>query len=463
MHEPGAILLLSCYELGHAPHGLAMPMAFLERAGFAPACVDLSVQALDDEHIDRARVVVISVPMHTALRMGARAAMRVRARNPRARIAFFGLYAPLNAEYLRGIGADWILGGESEATLVDLVSREHDTQPGQASAGISAEISAGARVDLVKLDFPAPSRRALPALARYAHLEVGGARRLAGYTEASRGCLDRCRHCPVPAVYGGRFFIVPGDVVLHDIAAQVEAGAEHITFGDPDFLNGPRHGMDILRRVHARWPALTFDLTAQVTHLIRHRRHLAELAELGCAFVVSAVESLSDAVLARLHKRHRRAQVHEALALCRQAGVPLRPTFVTFTPWTSLDDVRELIDFITRAELVDHVDPIQLTIRLLVPPGSLLLGDPETRACFGPLDPGALTHPWQHPDARVDALQRALAARVEAAARLGEEPAATFSALRDAVYRACGQSAPALADVPAARQPVPRLSEPWFC
>jgi radical SAM superfamily enzyme YgiQ (UPF0313 family) len=457
MHQPGAILLLSCYELGHAPHGLAMPMAFLERAGFSPACVDLSVQALDDEHIDRARVVAISVPMHTALRMGVRAAGRVRARNPRARIVFFGLYAPLNADYLRGIGADWILGGESEAALVDLISREHDAQPGQARA------PTGARVDLVKLDFPAPSRRALPALARYARLQAGGARRLAGYTEASRGCLDRCRHCPVPAVYGGRFFIVPGDVVLHDIAAQVEAGAEHITFGDPDFLNGPRHGMDILRRVHARWPELTFDITAQVTHLIRHRRHLAELAELGCAFVVSAIESLSDAVLSRLRKRHRRAQIHEALALCRQAGVPLRPTFVTFTPWTSLDDVRELIDFITGQELVDHVDPVQLTIRLLVPPGSLLLDDPETRACFGELIPDTLTHTWQHPDARVDALQRALVARVAAAGRHNEDPGATFLALRDAVYRACGQPAPALTRVPTTRQPVPRLTEAWFC
>lgn len=498
LRAPGRILLISCYELGHAPHGLAMPLAFLEQAGFAPHAVDLSIDPLRDALVDQAALVAISVPMHTALRLGVRVAARIRARNPAARICFFGLYAPLNREHLLGSGsAHWVLGGESEAALVALAQAldssldsamssdpAHAPQPlpeglpdglpeglpeGLPDALPPRVIPAPPPIHLVKLRFPRPSRNALAPLSRYARVQMAAdpaeadhpETRLVGYAETSRGCLDTCRHCPVPAVYGGRFFVIPAEVVLADIAAQVDAGAQHITFGDPDFLNGPGHGMAILRRMHARWPALSFDITAQVTHLLRHVQHLAELAALGCAFVVSAVESLSDQVLARLNKRHRRADFEQVLDLCTRAGLVLRPTFVAFTPWTTLADMIELVDFIAARGLVDHVDPVQLTIRLLVPPGSLLLEHAQP-GFFGPLDPQALTHRWAHPDPRMDALQHSMVRRVELDAAQGADPAYTFAALRGLVHGAAGRHAPPM-DTPRARARVPRVTEPWFC
>src|SRR5205807_4634599 len=99
---------------------------------------------------------------------------------------------------------------------------------------------------------------------------------------------------------------------------------------------------------------------------------LGELAAAGCVFVVSAVESLSDRVLGILDKGHTRADVFAALALARAAGLVLRPSFVAFTPWTTRDDYLDLLDWVDREALWDHVDPVQWTIRLLVPPGSLL-------------------------------------------------------------------------------------------
>jgi radical SAM superfamily enzyme YgiQ (UPF0313 family) len=452
LRAPGRILLVSCYELGHLPHGLAMPQAFLRRAGFAPATVDLSVERLAAEAVDRARLVAISVPMHTALRLGIGALAAIRARNPAVGVCFYGTYAPLNADHLRRLGADWVLGGEHEAALVALAKRLAD---GDGTAPAPPPIT------LTKLSFPAPAREEL-RLDRYARFDPGdGSRRLAGYTEASRGCLDTCRHCPVPAVYGGRFFVVDRRLVLSDIAAQVEAGARHITFGDPDFFNGPGHTLAVVRELHRRWPDLTFDVTTQVSHILRHRRHLAELRASGCAFVVSAVESLSDLVLARLRKRHRRADVLEALALCRAADLPLRPTFVTFTPWTTLDDVCALVDFVVEHDLCEHVDPVQLSVRLLVPPGSLLLSEPDTRGFFGALDPAALGHVWRHPDARVDELWREIA-RLVADAAEAEEPAwQTFAAIRAAVHRAAGQAPPTTP--PRSPRRVPRVTEPWFC
>src|SRR5207245_330906 len=115
MKEPGAILLVACYELGHQPLAVAWPAAFLEREGYAPAVMDVSVEPFDAERVRRAKLVAISVPMHTALRLGVTVARRVRAANPACHIAFYGLYATLNASHLLAGIADSVMSGESEA------------------------------------------------------------------------------------------------------------------------------------------------------------------------------------------------------------------------------------------------------------------------------------------------------------------------------------------------------------
>ena len=123
-----------------------------------------------------------------------------------------------------------------------------------------------------------PDRNGLPPLSKYATLHVGDGRTKAvGATEASRGCKHLCRHCPVVPIYGGQFRIVPRDVVLADIDAQVAAGAEHITFGDPDFFNGPTHAMRVVEALHAAHPDVTYDVTIKIEHLLQHRDLLGRL------------------------------------------------------------------------------------------------------------------------------------------------------------------------------------------
>lgn len=455
LREQGAILLVSCYELGHQPLGAAWPRAFLERAGYAPDTLDLSVESLDEEKVGRARLIGIAVPMYTALRIGIRAAERIRELNAGCRIVFCGLYALLNRDYLLGRCADAVLGGEFEGALVALCERLEAGGPAAARAEPALE----------RLAFPAPSRGSLPALTRYVSLSYGGRLTPAGYVEASRGCLHHCLHCPIPPVYGGRFFAVPRDVVLEDVRRLVAAGAGHVTFGDPDFLNGPGHARKLVRALHAEFPAITYDFTAKIEHIVRHRALFPEFAATGCVFVVSGVESLSDVVLAQLEKGHTRADVPVALEIVRSTGVALRPSFVPFTPWSTLEDYLELLDFIAREDLIDHVDPVQLTIRLLVPPGSLLLARPAIRPFLQGLDAPGFTHRWAHPDPRMDALQRDASALVADAARAEEQSGLTFDRLRSLAYARAGRARPAGAfRAPPPERPVPaRLTEPWFC
>jgi radical SAM superfamily enzyme YgiQ (UPF0313 family) len=463
MREAGDILLVACYELGHQPLAVAWPAAFLERAGYRPAVMDVSVEPVDVEKLRRARVIAVSVPMHTALRLGLEVAAQARSANPGAHLCFFGLYATLNADYLFAHGVDSVIGGEAETpllTLVDALERgDTGPWPGVGRPGRPAA------PHLERLDFPVPSRAALPSIKKYAHLERDGRMELVAYTEATRGCLHRCRHCPIPPVYGGRFFAVPREVVLADVRQQIEAGARHVTFGDPDFLNGPTHALAVARDLHAEWPDVTFDFTAKIEHLLRHRRHLPALREAGCLFIVSAAESLSDAVLAHLEKGHTRDDIALALRLTRNAGIALRPTWVAFTPWTSLDDHRAWLDYLEVENLIDAVDPVQYGLRLLVPPGSLLLESAGLRPHVGALEQETLSYRWTHPDPRMDALQAETAQVVARAVEEKADAPVIFDRVRALAATAAGVPAPApvAAGMSRGRERPPRLTEAWFC
>ncbi len=453
----GDILLVSCYELGHEPLGILVPAGVLARAGWPARLLDLAVQPVDEAAIARARLVAISTPMHTALRLGARVAGHVRRVNPGAHIAFFGLYAGLNAHHLTPDLADSCLGAEFEADLVDLVGRiagapERPPREVSAPRPDGGRRSPGREMDL------APLRDAIVHRDHYARLAIADERRDTGYVQATRGCRHNCTHCPLPPAYGGRFYAIPPDRVLADIAAVVEGGARHITFADPDFLNGPGHALRIARALHERFPAVTFDCTAKIEHLKQQARTVEELRDLGCIFVVSAVESMNDDVLSHLRKGHTRDDALDVIRAFRRLGLTLRPSLVPFTPWETRSSLRDLIDIVEGEGLVECLDAVQYSIRLLLPEGSLLLEDASMRACMGPFDRAAFGYRWCHPDPAMDAMQAELARVVEGAVEEGLTPVEAFERVRGVV--APERSARV---VPAAAGPAPRLTEDWFC
>jgi radical SAM superfamily enzyme YgiQ (UPF0313 family) len=413
------VLLISTYDLGRQPFGLASPTAWLKEAGFEVACADVAKERLPEDAVRAADVVAFYLPMHTATRLALPVIDRVRALNASARLIAYGLYAPLNRALL-----------------------DSDTN-----------------ASIARLDFRVPDRSGLPPLSKYATLQVGDERRTAGYTEASRGCKHHCRHCPIVPVYNGQFRVVSPDVVLADAAAQVAAGARHITFGDPDFFNGPKHARTIVERLARELPGVTYDVTIKVEHLLKHAELLPVLRDTGCAFVTCAVESLDDDVLAKLQKGHTRADFERVVALFRDTGLTLAPTFVAFTPWTTRESYRDLVHTIDRLDLVENVPPIQYAIRLLVPQGSRMLDLPEMRALVGPFDPSSLTYPWSHPDPSVDRLQQDIAAAV----------GVTLTSSRREMFRRVwelahdGHPMPAPRDGAMPRATIPYLNEPWYC
>jgi radical SAM superfamily enzyme YgiQ (UPF0313 family) len=421
-------------------------------------CQDLSQGRLYEADIIEADVVAFYVPMHTATRIAVHVLERVKALNPRAHLCFYGLYAVMNEEYLRRLGADTILGGEFEAGLLRLVRRlqASSAQPLQQLEPV---------VSLERQQFLVPDRQGLPPLANYAHLIMGSEHRVVGYTEASRGCKHLCRHCPIVPVYAGRFRIVQRDVVLADIRQQVAAGAEHITFGDADFFNGIGHALPLVQAVHEEWPHLTYDVTIKVEHLLRHARHLPILRDTGCVLITSAVEAVQDEILAFLDKGHTRQDFLEALALCRRLNLPLNPTFVAFTPWTTLDGYIELLTVIAEQGLIAHVAPIQLAMRLLIPAGAKILELPDIQRVIGAFAEDALTYRWQHPDVRVDRLCDEVLNLVQSGEAEGLGRGEIFIRLWTAAHKATERSWVSLPTpvIAPPRGPIPYLNEPWYC
>jgi radical SAM superfamily enzyme YgiQ (UPF0313 family) len=366
---------------------------------------------------------------------------KVRLLNRKARLIAYGLYAPANAEYLRELGVDTIIGGEFEAALLQALQKPLTV------------------VSLDRLQFLHPDRSSLPALARYGKLRSNGDTRIAGYTEASRGCKHKCRHCPVVPVYEGAFRIVKPEIVLADISQQVKAGARHITFGDPDFWNGPTHAMRIVREMHAAFPTVTYDVTIKVEHLLKHSEYLRELRNTGCLFVTTAVESFNDEILGYLDKGHTRADFLEAVKLCRDAELTLAPTFVAFTPWTSREGYRELLSEIRELGLIENVGSIQLALRLLLPQGSLLLKEPSLQPHLKSWDKKALLHRWVHPDPQMDVLSSRMLHLVAGAQKLGKSRTEIFES---AWQLAFDEPMPALPPM-LARAAIPYMEEPWYC
>ena len=431
------VVLISTYELGRQPFGLASPAAWLKRAGHEVVCADLSIDGLPEAAIREASMVAFYLPMHTATRLAVPVIAKVKRLNPRAHLCCFGLYAPLNERYLRSLGIETIIGGEFEQELAAMSNRGSTLVP------------------LDRLQFVTPDRSDLPPLSSYAQLRLNGTSKLVGYTEATRGCKHLCRHCPIVPVYKGTFRVVQQNVVLADIRQQVAAGASHITFGDPDFFNGPAHSMKIVEALHEEFPGLTYDVTIKIEHLLEQSHLLERLKHTGCLLVTSAVESLDDRVLEKLDKGHTRADFIAAAGLLHSIGLTLAPTFIAFTPWTTRESYRELLATIAELGLIENVAPIQLALRLLIPAGSLLLGLEEIRHVIEGYDEQALLHRWRHPDPAIDELGSEAMRIAGASANRSEAFANLWSLVsteplyenRDLIARAA----------------IPYMDEPWYC
>lgn len=432
------VLLIGTYEQGRQPLEVARPEAVLRAGGHSVRVLDLAVEEADGELFEWAELIGVAAPMHTAARLGIQLARQLAGLGFGEKVVLYGLGAN---------GLDEVLAREG-------VGRAALTGDVDLQLLLLADGGAVESPSFDRRERPAPDRSRLPGLERYArYRDAAGGLHLAGAVEATRGCAHSCTHCPLTPVYEGRLRLNGAEGVLADIDQLAAMGAEHVTFADADFLNAPGYVMGILREARARYAEMTFDATIKVEHLLEHAALLPELAALGVTFITSAFESVDDALLGRLEKGHSAADLERALDICAQAGISLRPTWLQFTPWTSAGDYLALLRFIEQQGLVGLTPPVQLGLRLLLPPGSPLIADARADGVLGEFDVDGLTWKWRHPVAVMDDLQREVAELTEAGAPFGR--------IKEVACERLG--AEPWPDERQVHLHAPGLTEDWFC
>ena len=456
------VLLIATYESGFQSLGAAVAAAHLKRAEIPVEIHDMSVQAAPT--LDKLKTVDwigFHVPMYHSLPQAFNVARSVKSAGLPAKIFFYGLYATLFREEIMKNYGDVVFNTDWEDHLVDVLKAGKSN--GQLAPPDSNLVALGFKK---QSRFLAPAREFLPGLDHYAKLKDNGVELLASSLEASRGCIHPCTHCPLPPVYGGKITLIPKEVVLEDIDNLVRMGARHLCFVDPDFLNAPRHSLSIVEEMNARYPFLTYDFVAKITHFRRHAQWVEKLAPLGLKYALTAMEFNEDTTLEKLRKKHSPQDLEWAIDFLRSLGVHVKPTFVFVNPWVSVEEMMELLDFIERNDLIDCVDPVQYKIRLLLFRNSLLLDD----AYIDPKTFGATNEfytEWQHENPQIESVYKDLVRVVDHHMNAGSSFQEAFSAVREVVasYLPENQRGPRSIEIRSRAVPgeVPTYDVPNFC
>jgi radical SAM superfamily enzyme YgiQ (UPF0313 family) len=460
------ICLVSTYESGFQSLGTAVAAAHLSEIGINPRLLDLSVSsALSMQEFEEYDWVGFHLPMFHSLPTAFQIAASIRAAGIRTRCFFFGLYASLfKAEILAKYG-DFVFDTDWEDDIV-LLATDPDrllTSAGDAGAQGKAALPAYA---YRRQDRHLPPKRSfLPHVSTFAKLIDRGAAYVTGNVEATRGCIHKCTHCPIPPVYDGKLTIIPADVVLQDIDNLVAMGARNISFIDPDFLNAPKHSIEIVQRMNQKYPFLTYDFTAKVSHLRKHQSHVEVLARYGLTYILTAMEFNNDRALDVLEKKHNVDDLNWSVKFLRSVGVHIKPTFVFINPWTSVSDLSELLDFIESNDLIECVDPIQYKIKLLLFSNSRLLdGARVSQEMLG--DSNELYTEWTHDDPAIEAIYQRSAAAVDAGLARKAGNAEIFADVRSIIDSYLGNAADSrgtLEIISHSIGDVPKYNVPNFC
>ncbi len=469
---PMKVLVISSYELGRQPQSVAEVQNLVESLGHRVSVLDLSLPDDMDRQLHQASndllwpegsyadltkafadtdLFLLSTPMLTAATMAKRLVKAISKANPAAKIAAFGLYsdivltdsiphidAAMTGEYLPLI-EEWLAAG------LPSNHRATSNRPSRHSTNTVIE------------------RTSLPPISAYPGIVVDGVHKLVGHVESTRGCRHSCLHCPVPTAYHGRIQINPVDTILTDIRGLLDQGATHITFGDPDFLNAPIHASKIIEGLDALSSEdISFDATIKVEHILKYPSLIEKMAASGCSMITSAVESLNDEVLSRLDKGHTAEQAYEATEIVQKLGITLHPSFLPFTPWTTNRDLADIVDYCYHFGLEEVVEPVQFGIRLLLPPGSLLLSSENRDFEILDYDPTTMGYRWQHSDRRIDELAIKVASLAEEATYAKQSNLETLHAIRHIAYQFIDKVPPAITRGTTIQSST-KLAEPWFC
>ena len=426
------ILLTSFYDLGKQPKIIA---EIVDRYNFSEIEFDFVDFSVENQNIDLENYDVLGIyaPMHTATILSIE---YIKDKILPNKMFTFGLYGSVLEDF-----------NSSIRHIKDIESDE---------LALFLEINDDHQFSLKN---NIPNRQIFPDISNYAHLVDGSNNIIAGSVETTYGCKHSCTHCPVPISFNGTFKTYSLEKIISDVENQVNQGAKHISFNDPDFFNGPIHALKILESLNKKFPTITYDSTIKVEHIIKYKKYFKELSSLNMVFVISAFETTNDLFLSILEKNHTSNDLNTSIEISQDFGIDVRPTWMPFSPWTELNDLSNIVNLIEKYKLRETVDPIQLTIKLLIPKHSLIIKKPEINKYLGNYEKNSLSFKWEYENNDVEKLQSSLFDFILHNSELDEhkqylgmvniiEKFTDTELLKNSTYDF---------------KNVPKLSETWFC
>ena len=426
------ILLTSFYDLGKQPKIIA---EIVDRYNSSEIDFDFFDFSVEDQNIDLENYDVLGIyaPMHTATILSIEYIKDKKLPN---KMFTFGLYGSVledfnsSIRYIKDIESD-------ELALFLEINDDHQ----------------------FSLKNNIPNRQIFPDISNYAHLVDGSNNLIAGSVETTYGCKHSCTHCPVPISFNGSFKTYSLEKIVSDVENQVKQGAKHISFNDPDFFNGPIHALKILESLNEKFPSITYDSTIKVEHIIKYKKYFKELSSLNMVFVISAFETTNDLVLSILEKNHTSHDLNNSIEISQDFGIDIRPTWMPFSPWTELNDLSNIVKLIEKYELRETVDPIQLTIKLLIPKHSLIIKKPEINKYLGNYEKNSLSFKWEYENNDVEKLQSSLFDFILNNSELDEHK--QYLGMVNIIEKCTDTKL--LTNSSYDFKNVPKLSETWFC
>ena len=398
------VALISTYETGFQPLIISTAAAAFLRNDINPAVYDLYLGKSDRNGIMDHEFYGIGLTLFDSLQGSVSIAAEIRAENPDAHICFYGPYAELNKERLLRYGNSCILG-DWERPLVRL-SQAVLSGNGKDWTQVPQVYSFANRE--VKFEFDrsfcvVPARHLLPPLHTYTNTFIENIldrKMVVGNVETTRGCHHKCKFCSVYATSATRVKFTDTEVIMADVEQLVNQGMEHITFVDAEFINNIKFSLDIVNRIHDKYPQLTYDFTTRIDHVVEHEAAIPQFKETGCIAITTSIEFPRKDILDRLEKDITLSHILNGMEILKKNEIKVHTTFVTFNPWTDLEGLMSLSQFIKENNLEDVIDPIQYETRLHLYKGSPLLKDSTLAELI--LHEQDFHYEWEHPDPQVE-------------------------------------------------------------
>ena len=267
-------------------------------------------------------------------------------------------------------GADFVILGEAELSLLELVNALKSDAGVESIEGLSFRIH-GATVktkkrkvitDLDTLPLPAwdminlqPYREMWLRHAGYFSMNIG----------TTRGCPFKCNWCAKP-IYGHRYNArSPKNVVAELNMLRQEFGMDHIWFCDDIFGLKPGWIKEFANLIEKEGLKFKFKMQGRVD-LLLEEDNIRDLARAGCENIWMGAESGSQRILDAMDKGTTVLQIYEATRLLKNCGI--RPSF--FIQFGYLTETKE--DIKKTISMINELLPYELGISVSYPlPGTV--------------------------------------------------------------------------------------------